>query len=155
MAKNKKGCLVFRHLLEKTAHIMGPSSASAQALADADSHKGPVLFWQKGETLVVEKLTLGTDECRDCGVKPGEQHKEGCDVERCRSCGGQYIGCGCEGQLEGEVWTGFWPGEVECKALGWMVSEEIPDLNRLAVYRVTGKDSGPGGGCGFGQAGKK
>jgi len=33
--------------------------------------------------------------CGDCGAKPGEFHKYGCDVEHCAMCGYQAIGCNC------------------------------------------------------------
>ena len=40
--------------------------------------------------------------CRDCAAAPGQFHVPGCCLERCPSCGGQAIGCGC-----------FCPFEVE------------------------------------------
>jgi hypothetical protein len=34
-------------------------------------------------------------KCPDCGVKAGEKHKPGCDVENCARCGRQTISCNC------------------------------------------------------------
>lgn len=34
--------------------------------------------------------------CHDCGAHYGEFHHPGCDVERCRKCGGQFISCECK-----------------------------------------------------------
>jgi len=66
--------------------------------------------------------------CPNCGTGPGQPHKNGCTVERCSSCGGQRLSCGCEGPHDEQFarWTGFWPGELECLALG-MLSRWQPD----------------------------
>ena len=32
--------------------------------------------------------------CHDCGAKPGELHKEGCDSPHCIICGIQLLQCG-------------------------------------------------------------
>jgi hypothetical protein len=36
-----------------------------------------------------------TRPCHDCFVIRGEFHLDGCDMERCPRCSGQYLGCGC------------------------------------------------------------
>ena len=47
-----------REVLEMTAKVVGESSAAASALKDADSHRGPVRFWKRRNTIIVEKLPI-------------------------------------------------------------------------------------------------
>jgi hypothetical protein len=44
-----------RGVLEATARILGPSSAAARALADADTHIGETAFFRCGTTILVQK----------------------------------------------------------------------------------------------------
>lgn len=40
-------------------------------------------------------------KCGDCGVAKGQLHHPGCDVQRCPSCPGQLMWCGCEFDEDG------------------------------------------------------
>ena len=93
--------------------------------------------------------------CPDCNVEAGSAHAAGCDVERCRCCGGQAISCDCPAEAVAALprlpWTGLWPGEAECIEFGWFASWDSvrgwlkclptdpgagPDLNRLYAEAV-------------------
>src|SRR5262249_55224737 len=80
----------------------------------------------------MHKFSTTLTKCHDCGARPGEYHRLGCDVERCPRCGFQLLTClmgGCPESMPGEpwppplddreVWTGEWPGERECREFGW------------------------------------
>jgi hypothetical protein len=43
--------------------------------------------------------------CRDCRVVKGQYHVAGCEVERCPSCGEQFMSCSCElaGDSDGDA----------------------------------------------------
>jgi hypothetical protein len=41
-----------------------------------------------------------TRPCHDCGVRRGELHLEGCDMEVCPCCGHQYLCCECKREYE-------------------------------------------------------
>jgi len=55
MAKNKRMTEVHRSVVEATARVMGPLSAAARALADADAHDGETAFFRHGGTILVQK----------------------------------------------------------------------------------------------------
>jgi hypothetical protein len=94
--------------------------------------------------------------CPDCGVDPGQRHLEGCDVARCSMCGVQLLSCEKHLDAAPDVWTGHWPGVLECEERGWYTRFDssrggwtpcskddpgaIPDLNRWTYFRHSGVD---------------
>lgn len=99
------------------------------------------------------------DVC-SCGAKIGEYHSDGCDIARCRKCGEQAWACGhaTDKKSYPDVWTGYWPGTIECVDRGWFSyfkpdfgegmgwaqcgPEHLgagPDLNRLMIETVYDK----------------
>jgi dissimilatory sulfite reductase (desulfoviridin) alpha/beta subunit len=87
--------------------------------------------------------------CPDCAVEPGNIHEFECDVERCSGCGMQRLSCALDHhEPSKELWTGIWPGEIACRERGWTTRPfpghpfGMPDLNRYAVFSVTGVDPG-------------
>jgi hypothetical protein len=87
--------------------------------------------------------------CPDCAVAPGHLHQEGCDVEQCPMCGGQFLSCWCQTLTRPRIpWSGEWPGQAECREFGWYAlfsptdgwvrcgadaPGAMPDLNRLHI----------------------
>lgn len=104
---------------------------------------------------------MSAKTCPDCGVKPGELHILGCDVEQCPDCGGQLLFDDCGGET-GPVhprlpWTGEWPGKAECREFGWYAKRArgpgyvscapddrgaVEDLTRLAGEGVWDAEAG-------------
>lgn len=75
-------------------------------------------------------------DCGDCGVKPGQMHDAGCDLERCSYCGGQWIACGHDRTKKHDPrfarWTGLYPGSAEARTLGI----DLNEFHGRGVYRV-------------------
>lgn len=60
--------------------------------------------------------------CHDCGVLPGEHHRDGCEIEECPGCGGVRYSCECGYAGDKRpIWTGRIPGDAECEEFGWYV----------------------------------
>lgn len=73
-----KGCTVIHHILEDGEKVE-PVKAGEEQWVDPG------------------------ERCGDCGAKYGYPHHPGCDIERCRLCGMQFIGCDCPYTGEVEI----------------------------------------------------
>lgn len=60
MAVRSKMVEIPREVIEATARVLGPASAAAQALADADSHSGQSFFFRLGNMIIVQKMPAQT-----------------------------------------------------------------------------------------------
>jgi hypothetical protein len=99
-------------------------------LTEAEIEKIVEELWQK------ETKT----NCHDCNAKPGEQHKEGCDVARCTVCGVQAIQCYEHLDAPMDTWDGLWPGTKECyelKLIAFGGGNWTFDYNTYTVMRLT------------------
>jgi hypothetical protein len=88
-----------------------------------------------------ELPTLGSvPTCPDCFVAVGTAHisydYDGCDVARCLVTGRQRLSCEADHDCGLDVWSGWWPGDLDCQYLGWMLGPGMPDLNRLYTEGV-------------------
>jgi hypothetical protein len=85
--------------------------------------------------------TLGSlPQCPDCGVAIGKAHisydYDGCDIARCLVTGLPRLSCTRNHDHGRDVWSGWWPGDLDCEYLGWMLGPGLPDLNRLYAEAV-------------------
>jgi hypothetical protein len=86
-------------------------------------------------------------------------------VSQCPACGTRALQCGDHRDAGQSIWTGEWPGEVECRQLGWYARWTVtsaysrdglpdtgrqvacspdepganPDLQRLTIAGATGE----------------
>jgi hypothetical protein len=74
--------------------------------------------------------------CGDCGVKEGQLHRFGCDMECCASCGGQLIWCACFSSTSTKERVPFILYPNLCAKCGtlWPEMFMVPDERMGAVY---------------------
>jgi hypothetical protein len=67
-----------------------------EAAMDRFAEDNPGADWREVVRAFVQarRRMMKREVCGDCGVKEGQLHIPGCDMECCASCGGQSIWCG-------------------------------------------------------------
>lgn len=75
--------------------------ACGQDMNEVDTCTATTVVLKDGHGILMEfdksrfHFTEEGGRCHDCGIKHGELHHMGCDVERCPRCEGQLITCYC------------------------------------------------------------
>jgi len=81
---------------------------------------------------------MKTQTCHDCGIKEGQLHLEGCDMERCPKCKGQLLSCGCKNinELEREP---FFDSGFSCLRCGKFLPElkQVSDQEWKTIIGIT------------------
>ena len=87
----------FRAQGEKNVMLSGRRYRRVRYGQEMRQKRGP--FWKQPEAKkeFQDWLEIIKKSCHDCGVIVGELHLDGCDVEICPRCRGQFIGCDDEG----------------------------------------------------------
>ncbi len=70
---------------------------------------------------------MPSTDCPDCAASVGGRHDDGCDVARCLMTGWQRLSCAGGHDCGADVWTGEWPGDVECREFGWWVQDRCAE----------------------------
>ena len=89
------------------------------------------------------RYTMKREVCGDCGVKEGQLHIPGCDMECCASCGGQSIWCECPSSTSTKERVPFILYPNLCAKCGtlWPEMFMVPDeeWERYIAPRMRGK----------------